>query len=100
MDAHARTQQFSPFPDNDTEITRLMMLHLLLQEEIASFCPNLRERDDINTVLDVACGPGWWIFAMAQAHRDVDFVGIDRNCESHIDVQEKNASKGAHYVVN
>ena len=79
MDTRARTQQFSPFPDNDTEITRLMMLHLLLQEEIASFCPNLRERDDINTVLDVACGPGWWIFAMAQAHRDVDFVGIDRS---------------------
>src|SRR6266487_2845080 len=79
MDTRARTQQFSPFPDNDTEITRLMMLHLLLQEEIASFCPNLRERDDINTVLDVACGPGWWIFAIAQAHRDVDFVGIDRS---------------------
>src|SRR6266487_2314025 len=38
MDTRARTQQFSPFPDNDTEITRLMMLHLLLQEEIASFC--------------------------------------------------------------
>jgi ubiquinone/menaquinone biosynthesis C-methylase UbiE len=79
MDAHARTQQFSPFPDNDTEITRLMMLHLLLQEEIASFCPNLRERDDVNTVLDVACGPGWWVFAMAQAQRDVDFVGMDRS---------------------
>jgi tRNA G46 methylase TrmB len=53
-----------------------MMLHLLLQEEIASFCPNLRERDNINAVLDVACGPGWWVFAMAQAQRDVNFMGI------------------------
>jgi len=57
-------------------MTRLMMLHLLLQEEIASFCPDLRERDDLDTVLDVACGPGWWVLAMAQEHRDVDFVGI------------------------
>ena len=79
MDTHARTQRFSPFPDNDTEITRLMMFHLLLQGEIASFCPNLRERAGINTVLDVACGPGWWVFAMAHAHRDVNFVGIDRS---------------------
>lgn len=79
MGTHASAQQFSPFPDNDTEITRLMMLHLLLKEEIASFCPNLRERANINTVLDVACGPGWWVFAMAQAHRDVNFVGIDRS---------------------
>ncbi len=55
------------------------MLHLLLQEEIASFCPNLRERDDVDSVLDVACGPGWWVLAMAQEHRDVNFVGIDRS---------------------
>src|SRR5215471_523440 len=79
MDTHARAQRYSPFPDNDTEITRLMMLHLLLQEEIASFCPDLRERDDVKTVLDVACGPGWWVLAMAQAYHDVDFVGIDRS---------------------
>jgi len=79
MDTHARAQQFSPFPDNDTEITRLMMLHLLLEAEIANFCPNLREQDDVKTVLDVACGPGWWVLAMAQEYRDVDFVGIDRS---------------------
>jgi ubiquinone/menaquinone biosynthesis C-methylase UbiE len=79
MDIHTKAGQFSPFPDNDTEITRLMMLHLLLQEEIASFCPNLRERDDVDSVLDVACGPGWWVLAMAQEHRHVDFVGIDRS---------------------
>ena len=79
MDRGARMHQFSPFPDNDTEITRLMMLHLLLQEEIASFCPNLRERDNTNAVLDIACGPGWWIFAMAHANRDMDFMGIDRS---------------------
>jgi tRNA G46 methylase TrmB len=76
MDIHAKAGQFSPFPDNDTEITRLMMRHLLLQEEIASFCPNLRERDGVDSVLDVACGPGWWVLAMAQEYRDVDFVGI------------------------
>src|SRR5215469_5721422 len=79
MDTHARRQQFSPFPDNDTEITRLMMLHLLLQGEIASFCPNLREQAGTNSVLDIACGPGWWVLAMAQAQRDVNFVGIDRS---------------------
>ncbi len=56
MDIHAKAGQFSPFPDNDTEITRLMMLHLLLQEEIASFCPNLRERDDTGVPRCEFCG--------------------------------------------
>jgi len=77
MDTHARAQRYAPFPDNDTEITRLMMLHLLLEKVIASYCPDLREQNAVKTVLDVACGPGWWVLAMAQEYRDVNFVGID-----------------------
>ena len=72
-----RREHTSNSANSTPSLAFLLSLHTFL----ASFAPTLLSDyiplDDVEHVLDVACGPGSWVLDMAHNYRDINFFGID-----------------------
>ena len=68
---------------NPVSSTSLLAFWLSLHTFIASFTPvrlaDYVPIDNVEHVLDVACGPSSWVLDMAHNYRDNNFFGIDRD---------------------
>jgi ubiquinone/menaquinone biosynthesis C-methylase UbiE len=63
--------------ESAAEMARLTRQDRLITKGMGGLFP---ERDDIgemNAILDIACGPGGWVFDVAHAYPKVEVVGID-----------------------
>jgi len=61
-----------------TEMTRLLLQDRQLTEDMGGpFSERANDFTGITSILDIACGPGGWALAVADAHRDCLVTGID-----------------------
>jgi len=60
-----------------TEMVRLTEQDRHFTEGMGGLLPEQADLSGINRVLDVACGPGGWVLALAQANPQMQAVGID-----------------------
>jgi len=60
-----------------TEMVRLTEQDRHFTESMGGLLPEQADLSGINRVLDVACGPGGWVLALAQANPQMQAVGID-----------------------
>jgi SAM-dependent methyltransferase len=66
-------------PESPTETARLMLQHRMLTEGMHGVFPERRNLDNIQTILDVGCGPGGWALDVAHTYPDRRVIGIDIN---------------------
>ncbi len=68
---------------NSVSSTSLLAFWLSLHTFLTSFAPmrpaDYVPLDNVEHMLDVACGPGSWVLDMAYKHHDINFFGIDRD---------------------
>ncbi len=70
----------TPFlPENDTEFTRLLLLHWQLSELMGGLVPVCLDLTSVQRVLDVACGVGGWVVDMARTYPHMQVLGIDKS---------------------
>lgn len=72
------------------EATNLQYQHRLFLREMGTLIPATIPLIEINTVLDVACGPGSWAIDLAKANPDMLITGVDKQPEM-IEIARKNA---------
>jgi ubiquinone/menaquinone biosynthesis C-methylase UbiE len=63
--------------ENAAEMARLMLQDHLLTEIMGGPIPELTDLSQMYRVLDVACGPGGWLFDMVTQHPHIQGVGVD-----------------------
>jgi|SRR5579883_451797 ubiquinone/menaquinone biosynthesis C-methylase UbiE len=64
--------------ENATEMARIIDQDRLTTEAMGGLFPERRDQlESINTVLDIACGPGGWVIDVATQYPHVDITGID-----------------------
>ncbi|MBX5449582.1 class I SAM-dependent methyltransferase [Thermogemmatispora sp.] len=77
--------------DDAAELARAMQLEPLVTRHMGGLFP---ERDGdlsgVQTILDVACGPGGWALAVAYAYPHVTVVGID-SCPAVVEYAQAQA---------
>ncbi len=64
-------------PQSGAEMVRLIDQHRLLTEYIGGLFPQKVDTSKIQSVLDLACGPGGWAQDVAFAHQDMEVMGVD-----------------------
>jgi ubiquinone/menaquinone biosynthesis C-methylase UbiE len=64
-------------PDNAAEMARLIDQDKILTETMGSLFPGDLNISQVQTVLDVACGPGGWAREVAYSYPDIQVTGID-----------------------
>src|SRR5579859_2154355 len=88
-------------PEDPTEQTRLLQQALYLTEALGGLFPE-RDLAGVTSVLDVACGPGYWALDLADAYKEqgIGVIGIDisqrmiayANAQAQVRDIEENAS--------
>ncbi len=63
--------------ENAAEMARLMHQDRLLTKSMGGVFPERLDLSHVNTVLDVACGPGGWILDVARTYPSIEATGID-----------------------
>jgi len=63
--------------ENAAEMARLMHQDRLLTKSMGGAFPEQLDLSNVNSVLDVACGPGGWILDVAHSYPRMNAVGID-----------------------
>ena len=64
-------------PESATEMARLMLQDRLVTEGMHGILPERSSLENIQSVLDVGCGPGGWALDVAHTYPDKTVVGID-----------------------
>jgi ubiquinone/menaquinone biosynthesis C-methylase UbiE len=64
-------------PESPTEMARLMLQDRLVTEGMHGIFPERSSLENIQTILDVACGPGGWALDVAHTYPDKTVFGID-----------------------
>lgn len=64
-------------PQSIEEMTRLLSQGRLLTEALGLLATRGNSFEGINTVLDIACGPGEWVHAVAKENPSIQVKGID-----------------------
>lgn len=59
------------------EVARLHYQSNLLNQDVGGLFPNYVRQKPVHDVLDLACGPGGWVFDVAQANPEWRVVGVD-----------------------
>jgi SAM-dependent methyltransferase len=59
------------------EMSRLQLQSKTFTQAMGGLLPELNDFSGIDTVLDLACGPGDWAIEMAHAHPKIEVMGID-----------------------
>jgi SAM-dependent methyltransferase len=76
---HGQSSFDTPLPllvENETEVTRLLLLHRYLSLQVGAVPPSLN-LSKVCRVLDVGCGVGGWVFEMAWKYPEMQVIGID-----------------------
>jgi ubiquinone/menaquinone biosynthesis C-methylase UbiE len=63
--------------ENAAEMARLMLMDRLLTQAMGGPAPEQTDLSPISQVLDIACGPGGWLFDLATQYPQMRAVGID-----------------------
>nr|BBH93148.1 hypothetical protein KTA_13470 [Thermogemmatispora argillosa] len=65
--------------ENAAETSRLIMQDQLLTQAMGGLLPELtaEELRSVRRVLDIGCGPGGWVLALAAAYPSLEVVGFD-----------------------
>src|SRR5260370_17691027 len=63
--------------ENAAEMERLMVQNQMLDRSLGGPLPEQTDLGEVHQVLDVACGPGGWIFDVVQRYPFIQGVGID-----------------------
>ena len=66
-------------PDHPAETARLMVQDSVMTEGMHGLFPERRDILGIQSILDVGCGSGGWVFDVAHVYPDASVVGIDRS---------------------
>ncbi|MGH2507958.1 MAG: class I SAM-dependent methyltransferase [Ktedonobacteraceae bacterium] len=64
------------------ELARLMRLDVLLTQGMGGIFPEQPDLASVQSILDLACGPGAWTLEVAYKYSDVEVVGVDINTET------------------
>lgn len=73
-------QEVSTFlidPQSGAEMVRLIDQHKMVTEYIGGLFPQKVDISRIQSVLDLACGPGTWVQDVAFSHQDMEVIGVD-----------------------
>src|ERR1700726_1697758 len=65
--------------ENDAEVARLLVWHHYLARWMGDILPASLDLSHVQRVLDVACGVGAWVHAMARRYPAMQVVGIDQS---------------------
>ena len=80
MEKHRISGDYPPFfPENETEVTRLLAQHRWLSQLMHGILPASLDLSNIHRVLDVACGVGAWVIDIARRHPAMQVIGIDKS---------------------
>src|SRR5579863_2078543 len=63
--------------ESATEMARLLDQDKLITEGMGGLFPDRLDLSKIHDALDIACGPGGWVQEAAQAHPEIEVMGID-----------------------
>jgi ubiquinone/menaquinone biosynthesis C-methylase UbiE len=64
-------------PESATEMARLMLQDRLITQGMHGIFPERSSLENIQSILDVGCGPGGWALDVAHTYPDKTVVGID-----------------------
>ncbi len=64
-------------PESTVEMVRLIDQDRMLTREMGGTLPEIANTVELQTLLDVACGPGGWTLDVAFEHQECDVIGID-----------------------
>lgn len=64
------------------ELARLMRQDVLLTQGMGGIFPEQPDLTHVQSLLDLACGPGGWALEVAYQYSDVQVVGVDINAET------------------
>jgi ubiquinone/menaquinone biosynthesis C-methylase UbiE len=73
-------QEVSTFlidPQSGAEMARLIDQQKMVTEYIGGLFPQKVDTSKIQSVLDLACGPGSWVRDVAFSHQDMEVIGVD-----------------------
>ena len=59
------------------EVSRLIKQARLITKALGGLFPEHLDLSHVHTVLDLACGPGEWVLAVAKAHTAMQVTGVD-----------------------
>lgn len=80
--------------EQSTGRVRLFNFDLPRLKETGQALPEQAELSALHAVLDIACGNGAWAIAAAQAHPEMQFVGIDSNARLIEQAREQAQAQG------
>lgn len=63
--------------ENAAEMARLMLQDHLITQAMGGPLPEQGDLAEVHDVLDIACGPGGWVFDLAQRYPHIRGVGVD-----------------------
>lgn len=66
-------------PESPTEMARLITFDHVITKTMGGVLSeqSLQAMETVDTVLDLACGPGGWVLDVAFTHPDIDVAGVD-----------------------
>lgn len=64
------------------ELARLMRQDVLLTQGMGGIFPEQPDLTQVQSILDLACGPGAWPLEVAYKYSDIQVVGVDSNAET------------------
>ncbi|MEO7020479.1 MAG: methyltransferase domain-containing protein [Ktedonobacteraceae bacterium] len=64
-------------PENAAEMARLLKQDRFITREMGGVFPERSRLAGMQQILDLACGPGGWVLDLAEAHPQIQVVGID-----------------------
>lgn len=63
--------------ENAAEMARLTKQDRLMTKVMGGLLPDQIQFSAIYDVLDIACGPGGWVFDVARTYQQMQVVGVD-----------------------
>ncbi len=80
-DAQDKSGAYVLEPGGSAEMARLMRQDGLLTQGMGGIFPEQPDLTHVQSLLDLACGPGGWTLEVAYRYSDVEVVGVDINTE-------------------
>lgn len=64
-------------PESGAEMARLINQDRLVAQHVGGLFPSEVDPSTLRSVLDLACGPGGWVWDVAFAYPGIELVGVD-----------------------
>jgi ubiquinone/menaquinone biosynthesis C-methylase UbiE len=95
-DAQNKSGAYVLEPGGAAEMARLMRQDSLLTQGMGGIFPEKPDLTSVQSVLDLACGPGGWALETAYTYADIEVVGVDINegmiayANAQVEVQQRS----------